>query len=169
MLNNLFGLTALIGSGDAKTLVQALMPGCKCSWLHPPLAKSKYFFIKKVYPFSWGHWYPFLNFWWHILWVSKPLWTALFALGGDIQVTHSIRFNSGATPADILVARMAAKPFSLTYLWASIVGAWNWDLSCCHYLTVRDQPDVLPTDLCRLGSEEYKLHCSSSKKSTKRY
>ena len=28
----------------------------------------------------WGHWYPCLDFWWRLLWVSKPEWAALFAL-----------------------------------------------------------------------------------------
>ena len=34
-----------------------------------------------------------------------------------------LRFTSGATPAELLVASMAAKPFSSTYLQTSISGA----------------------------------------------
>ena len=32
----------------------------------------------------WGYWYPFLDFWWRLLWVSKPGWAALFALGRGV-------------------------------------------------------------------------------------
>ena len=32
---------------------------------------------------------PVLDFWWHLLWVSKPEWEALFTLGGGICVTRS--------------------------------------------------------------------------------
>ena len=53
---------------------------------------------------------PVLDFWLRLLWVSKPEWAALFILGGGIHVTHSLRFTSGATPADLLVASMVAEP-----------------------------------------------------------
>ena len=65
--------------------------------------------------FMWGQWYP--CFW---LLVTSPLGfkarvdSALFALGRDICVTCSLRFTSGATPADLLVASMAAEPMSST-------------------------------------------------------
>ena len=36
---------------------------------------------------------------------------ALFTLGGGIHVTHSLRFNSGTIPADLLMASMAAELF----------------------------------------------------------
>ena len=65
---------------------------------------------------------PDLAFWLH-LWVSKPELEALFALGGGICVTWSLTFTSGVTPADLLVARIAAEPFSFTYLQAGIDGA----------------------------------------------
>ena len=42
-------------------------------------------FFKKIWwtiVILWGHWYPFLDFWWRLLLVSKPGWAALFALGG---------------------------------------------------------------------------------------
>ena len=35
---------------------------------------------------------------------SKPEWAALFILGRGIHVTCSLRFASGATPADLLEA-----------------------------------------------------------------
>ena len=53
---------------------------------------------------------PVLDFWGCPLWVSRSEWAALFTLGRGIHVTHSLRFTSGVTPADLLAARMAAKP-----------------------------------------------------------
>ena len=35
---------------------------------------------------------PVLDFWWHLPWVSKPEWTALFELCGGVCVTRSLRF-----------------------------------------------------------------------------
>ena len=92
----------------------------------------------------WGHWYPVLDFWWCLLSVSKPEWVALFALGGGVHDVCSLRFTSGVTPADLLVASMAAKSFSSTYLWTSIGGTWDQDLSHC-YLTVWVQANA-PTN-----------------------
>ena len=48
----------------------------------------------------WGHWYPVLDFWWHLLWVSKPDCAALFAFGRGICNVDlwSLRFISGTTP-----------------------------------------------------------------------
>ena len=33
---------------------------------------------------------PVLDFWWRLLWVSKPEWAALSALGGGVRATHSV-------------------------------------------------------------------------------
>ena len=66
---------------------------------------------------------PVLDFWWCLLWVSKPEWTASFTLGQGICNVCSL------IPADLLVANMAAEPFSSMYLQTNIGGAWNWDLS----------------------------------------
>ena len=77
------------------------------------------FFKKKIgghKSFLWGHWSPVLDFWWCLLWFSKPEWAVLFVLGRGIHVTHSLRLTSGATPADLLATSMAAKPISSTYL-----------------------------------------------------
>ena len=94
---------------------------------------KKYFF-KKIFgghkSFLWGTDITVLDFWWCLLWVSKPEWVTLFALGGGIYVTCPLRFTSGVTPADLLVASMAAKALSCTYLRAGIGGAQNWDLLC---------------------------------------
>ena len=64
---------------------------------------------------------PLLDFWWCLLWVSKPEWAALFMLGGHVHVTCLLRFTSGATPADLMVASMAAKP-SLPHSCKALVG-----------------------------------------------
>ena len=54
-------------------------------------------------------------------------WSALLALNGGVDITHSARFTYGAVPADLLVASMVTKPFSSTYLRTDIGGARNWD------------------------------------------
>ena len=64
----------------------------------------------------WGYWYPCFQ-----LLVMSPLG---FKASGGIRVTCSLRFISGATPADPLAASMTA-----TYLW-SIGGTRNRELSC---------------------------------------
>ena len=55
------------------------------------------------------------------LWVSKPEWPAIFALGRGIHVTHSLRFTSGATPANLLTASMTAKHYQLSYASSAII------------------------------------------------
>ena len=49
---------------------------------------------------------PVLDFWWCLLWVSKPKWAALFTLGRGICDVCSLRFTSGVTPAELLMASM---------------------------------------------------------------
>ena len=85
-------------------------------------------------PFSGATDTPVLNFLWCPLRISKPECTALFMLSRGACVTHSLRFTSGVTPADLLAASMAAKPIISTYLWERIGGAWNWDLLCCRWM-----------------------------------
>ena len=112
------------------------------------------FFKKKIGGhtfFLCRHSHPCFGLQWHILWVSKPEWATLVILGRGIRVTHSLRFTSGATPANLLVASIAAELFFSTYLQAGIGRAWNQDLSCHHCLTVWDQADTLPTELCRFN------------------
>ena len=53
---------------------------------------------------------PIFVFWWCLLWVSKPEWATIFELGGGICLAHSLRFTSGAIPAYLLAASMAAEP-----------------------------------------------------------
>ena len=64
---------------------------------------------------------PVSDFWWCLLWVSKLEWAALFVLCRGVHITHSLRFISGVTPADLLVASMAAEP-SLPHTCKALVG-----------------------------------------------
>ena len=52
---------------------------------------------------------PVLDFWWRLLWVSKPEWFLPYLLfcGGKCNV-HSPRSTSGATHANLLVVSIAA-------------------------------------------------------------
>ena len=62
----------------------------------------KKFFFEDTCPFI-GLLIPlFLDFWWYLLWVSKPEWAALFMLVGGVYIMYSQRFTSGATPANLL-------------------------------------------------------------------
>ena len=47
--------------------------------------------------------------------------SALIELSGGVHVTRSLRYTSGATPAVLLVASMAAKP-SLPHTYEALVG-----------------------------------------------
>ena len=49
-----------------------------------------------------------------LFWTSGDI--SLFTLGRGVCVIHFPRFSSGATPADLLAASMAAKPFYSLYL-----------------------------------------------------
>ena len=74
-------------------------------------------FLEDMSPFWGGTDTPSLD----DVWVSKPEAAALFELCRGICVTHSLRFTSGVTPADRLVASMAAKP-SLPHTCKALVG-----------------------------------------------
>ena len=69
-----------------------------------------FFFFKNVFgghmSFFGATGTPVLDFWWRLLWVSKPEWVlsySLFFCVGECNV-HSPRFTSGATLADLLAA-----------------------------------------------------------------
>ena len=62
-----------------------------------------------------------VQFWWLLFWISKPVWAALFALGGGIHVTCFLRFTSSATPTNLLAASMAAEPFHPSYEWYFVI------------------------------------------------
>ena len=98
---------------------------CRCRTLWIALSKK---ILEDKSPFCGDMDTHFLDFWGCLLWVSKPEWAALFALGEGVCVTCSLRFTSTVTPADLLAASMAVEPISPTYQWAGIGGARNWDL-----------------------------------------
>ena len=60
----------------------------------------------------------FLDFWWHLLWVSKPEWALPYSLfcRGECNV-HSARSTSGATHADLLAAGSTAACISRGGTW----------------------------------------------------
>ena len=70
-----------------------------------------------------------LDFWSHLLWVSKLEWAVLFTFGVGIGVTCSLRSTSVVTPANLLAANMAADPIISTYLQPGIGGTQTGDLS----------------------------------------
>ena len=61
---------------------------------------------------------PVLDFWWRLLWVSKPGWVLPYLLfcGGECNV-HSLRSTSGTTHANLLVASMQPQRWVLARIW----------------------------------------------------
>ena len=81
---------------------------------------------------------PVLDLWWCLLWVSKPEWAALFALGGGIHVTH---------PWD-LCWPLGGQHGSWTDLF-HIPATRHWWGSKVRSIVPRGK--TLPTELCPLG------------------
>ena len=54
---------------------------------------------------------PVLDFWWHLLWVSKSEWAVLFALGRGVCDVHSLRFTHGVTLLPVYMASIMASHF----------------------------------------------------------
>ena len=90
--------------------------------------KLKHRFARTIYitNFLWGHCYPCYG-----LLVTSPLGfkarvlSVLFPLGRGVYLVRSLRFISGATPANLLAASMAAELISSTYLqrhWWNLIG-----------------------------------------------
>ena len=79
-----------------------------------------------------------LDSWWHLPWVTKPVWISHLH-----SLSHAcngfIRFTSGVSPADILAVNVAAKSFPSRYLhtYASIGGTWTLDQR--YHCTVNDR------------------------------
>ena len=63
-------------------------------------------FLKDTSPFCGAIDTPALDFWWRVPWVSKPGWIPTCVLP-HMGVIGFLRFTSGATPADLLVAGIA--------------------------------------------------------------
>ena len=130
-----------------------------CSWCKDMSSMQEFdFFLKKKFgrhmSLCGATNAPVLHFWWHLLWVSKPEWAALFILGRSIHDVHFLRFTSRATPADLLVANMATKPFSSTYLQTNIGGAPDWAIPARLNLTY-----LCPANKVLLNCE-YLVSCS---------
>ena len=99
--------------------------------------------------FLWGHWYPCLDFWWHLAWVSKPGWIpSLACCVACTQWNSQIHlwcdrcwpFGSQHGGRAILIHVLQA----LVRLDSGICHA-----TASHYET--RQAEALPTDLCWLG------------------
>ena len=75
--------------------------------------KNMTFFFKKNFgghkSFCGATDFPVFNFWWCLLSDSKPEWEALFAFSRGVRDIHSLRFTSGATPAELLATSMASR------------------------------------------------------------
>ena len=66
-------------------------------------------------------------------------------------ITRSLRFTSGATPADLLAASMAAKP-SLPHTCKALVGLKTGSYHAAAHSVRSGRPDALPSELSRLGT-----------------
>ena len=65
----------------------------------------------------WGHCYPCVELLVTVCrWVSKSGWDSLTCMLCHLHTTDSLRFTSGATPADLLAATMVAEPFQFLCL-----------------------------------------------------
>ena len=77
--------------------------------------------------------------------------SALFELSrGMCYITHSPRFTSDATPADLLAASMAAM-LSLPHTCKALVGLETRSYHAAAHSVRSGRPDTLPTELSRLG------------------
>ena len=65
-------------------------------------------------------------------------------------ITCSLRFTSGATPVNLLVASMAAEP-SFPHTCKALVGLETGSYHAAAHSVRADRPDALPTELSRLG------------------
>ena len=77
------------------------------SWVAIGLSNSKWISLKKIWwthILLWVQWYPYFGLLMMSLWVSKPEWATSFTLGRGTHDVHSLRFISGATLADLLIA-----------------------------------------------------------------
>ena len=92
-----------------------------------------------------------------LFWTSNDVCPG-FQIQGEFPILHAwssacngfLTLTSDATPADLLVASMSAKPFQSTYLYTS-TGRNQFQDAACLYLTACDKTDDLPTKLSRLG------------------
>ena len=96
-----------------------------------------------------------LDFWWHLLWVSKPEWTALLEFSGGVCVMLHIPWDSPLVRHPLTPWRPAWQPSHLFHIparhwWESKPGAIMTPL------TVWDQADAL-TSQCEIRQTLYRL------------
>ena len=96
---------------------------------------------------------PILNFWWCLLWVSKPEWVLPYLSLAEAYVLcyMFLRFTSGATPADLLAASMVAE-LSLPHTCKALVGLETRSYHAITHSVRSGRPDALPTELSWLGT-----------------
>ena len=92
--------------------------------------RQKTLFFKINFCWTHGHFgatdTPVLDFWWCLLWVSKPEWAALFTqFGRGVHDIHYLRFTSCATLLPVYMASIAASRFPHMHVSAE-VGCWIW-------------------------------------------
>ena len=92
--------------------------------------------------------------------------SALFKLSGGkhCYVTHSLRFTSGVTPADLLVASMVTEP-SLPHTCKALVGFETRSYHATTHSVRSGRPDALLTELSWLSLKKkvfifYSMWCS---------
>ena len=77
---------------------------------------------------------PVFDFWWRLLWVSKPEWVLHYSHCGGKCNVHFLRSTSGATHADLLVADL---PPVLSLHTVAEVRLPGFELMLSEYLWVR--------------------------------
>ena len=110
---------------------------------------SKFFFLT-----FWRTWVLFVGHLIPLFWTSGDVSSGFQSQSGfylirswrrcTSNVTHFLRFTSGATPADLLAVSMAAKPISSTYLQRP----W-WE---SNRIPLAPWANAQPTELCWLGN-----------------
>ena len=86
----------------------------KCNYL--PWIKLLFLkLLEDIRPFRGATDTPILDFWWCLLWVSRPGWIPSLCASSPVH-SEFLRFTSGVTPANCIEVSMAVKPFWSTYL-----------------------------------------------------
>ena len=81
--------------------------------------------------FLWGHWYPILDFWWCLLWVSKQEWVLHYLSLVEVYML-CYTFPEIRLWCDTcwpVGGQHGSQAISSTYL-QGIGGTWNQELSC---------------------------------------
>ena len=97
---------------------------------------------------------PILDFWWCLLWVSKPEWILPSSSLVEAYVLHYMfpEIHLWCDTANLLVASMVAEP-SLPHTCKALVGLETGSYHAAAHSVKSGRPDALPTELSRLGFE----------------